>query len=361
MNLQRDHPDFYDALHSLAYKLDASRQTTGAYNKNQPLRQDVWGQNDYEFPIVAPSCQLYLVSEAVGQKIEGGGFNQFYRRADTVEIQQLQAKRHAEAHNVAASDNRYAGLIAWLAFDYNSPVNSFDDVKTPGVYDLFRIPKLGASFYRSQCDPSKGAVLEPAFYWDFGPKSPQDGPGEDAMICSNCERLELYVGGKHFTTIWPDHQRYGNLPHPPFTLNLTVEGTDLPELQVDGFIGDSKVISRSFSSDIEQDKLTFEADDEEIIANGIDATRLVFRATDCYGAPRPYVDGDVVLESGGPGVMVGDKRFAFGTAGSAGAVWIRTIENKVGTIRVCATHPRLGTEKVEIETKSATQYYGLLS
>lgn len=351
---EEDHPDFYDALNRLAHKLDDSRQTTGAYNKNQPLRQDIWGQNDYEFPIGSPSPQPYLISEAVGQKNPEGGFNHSYRRIDPIEIQRLQAKRHAEVHNVAASDDRYAGVIAWLAFDYNSPVDSFHDVKTPGVCDLFRIPKLGASFYQSQRNPSKGIVLEPAFYWDFGPKLPLNGPGEDAMICSNCERLEVYVGGKHFTTVWPNRQRYGNLPYPPFILDLTVNGTARPDLQVDGFVDNRKEISRLFSADTAEDRLVFQADDEELIADGIDATRLVFRAVDRYGAPRPYVDGDVALELNGPGVIVGDKSFAFADAGSAGAVWIRTIEGKVGTIQVCATHPTLGTEKVQIEAKDVT-------
>ena len=42
---------------------------------------------------------------------------------------------------------RICGVIAWCAFDYASLVNSYNTVKTPGVADVFRIPKLGASFY----------------------------------------------------------------------------------------------------------------------------------------------------------------------------------------------------------------------
>ena len=35
-------------------------------------------------------------------------------------------------------------------------------------------------------------VIEPNFYWDFGPATPF-GPGELAAIFSNCERLELSI------------------------------------------------------------------------------------------------------------------------------------------------------------------------
>ncbi len=350
----RDHREFYDSLNRLAHELDGSRQTTGAYHKkNHPLRQDVWGQNDYNFPISPPGQPLYLVSEAVGQKEpgRGRGFRRYYRRTDPQGIQQVQAKRHASAHNVAASDERYAGVLAWLAFDYNSPVNSFQDIKTPGVCDIFRIPKPGASFYRSQVDPAIKPVIEPAFYWDFGPNSPPDGPGEDAMICSNCERLELYVGGEHFATLQPDRERYGNLPYPPFFADLRADGKTLPELRIDGFVREQKVVSRSFSAETREDRLLLEADDRKLVADGADATRLVFRATDRYGAPRPYVGGEVRLELEGPGEIIGDNPFDLGPAGGAGAVWVRSIEGEAGSISVRAVHRSLGSGEVTIEVE----------
>ena len=67
-------------------------------------------------------------------------------------------------------------MIAWCAFDYASLLHSYNGVKCPGVADVFRIPKLGASFYRAQIDPRIRAVIEPSFYWDFGSHSPS-GPG----------------------------------------------------------------------------------------------------------------------------------------------------------------------------------------
>ena len=63
----------------------------------------------------------------------------------------------------------------------------------------------------------------------------------------------------------------------------------------------------------------------------MDATRLVFRAVDRYGAPRPYVTGQVTLSiSTGPAVLVGDNPFDFAAAGGVGAVWIRSLPGRQG-------------------------------
>jgi beta-galactosidase len=48
------------------------------------------------------------------------------------------------------------------------------------------------------------------------------------MICSNCERLELFVGGEHFATIEPDREGFGHVRHPPSFADLTVEARPSP-------------------------------------------------------------------------------------------------------------------------------------
>lgn len=102
-------------------------------------------------------------------------------------------------HHIAQHPNpRYAGLIAWSAFEYASLLNGYHAVKSPGVADVFRIPKLGAAFYLSQVDPSVKPVIEPNFYWDFGPRSPE-GPGKRAVMFSNCERLKVQIQGSLYS------------------------------------------------------------------------------------------------------------------------------------------------------------------
>jgi beta-galactosidase len=113
------------------------------------------------------------------------------------------------------------------------------------------------------------------------------------------------------------------------------------------------VLSRSFSADPTQDQWWLRADDAELVSDGADATRLAFRAVDKYGAPRPFVGGDITLNLSGPALIVGDNPFHWEESGGAGAVWIRTLPDQTGQVRVTATHPILGTKAVEIVVRHA--------
>ena len=218
--------------------------------------------------------------------------------------------------------------------------------------DLFRIPKPGAAIYQAQADPRVRPVIAPAFYWDFGPDSPVTGLAA-AMICANLDRLEVYVGGEHFATVTPDTAGYPHLGYPPSFVDFRpVNGSSRPELRIDGYLGPDLVASRSFSADPAGDVLALAADDAEIEADGADATRLAFRAVDRYGAPRPYVTGQVTLQVGGPAVLIGDNPFDFAAAGGAGAVWIRSRSGQPGRVAVTATHPSLGAAVATVRVRS---------
>jgi beta-galactosidase len=172
------------------------------------------------------------------------------------------------------------------------------------------------------------------------------------MICSNCQRLELFIDGKHLGTLHPDKERFPHLPYPPSFVSFDgVDGGKNPVLRIDGYLGNQKIISRSFSSDRAQDRLSVLADDAEIEADGSDATRVEFRAVDRFGAPRPYVKGDISLTIGGPAVLLGDNPFAFEDAGGAGAVWIRSRPGEAGRITVQLRHPVLGSARVVIQAR----------
>jgi beta-galactosidase len=169
------------------------------------------------------------------------------------------------------------------------------------------------------------------------------------MICSNADRLEIYVGGVHYATAAPDTAGYGHLPYPPFFADFTgVDSSALPELRIDGYLGDALVASRRFSADPAADALSVTADDAVLAADGADATRVEFRALDAHGAPRPYVSGDVTLSVHGPAVLLGDNPFAFADTGGAGAVWMRTLPGAPGRVTVRASHQALGSNAVTI-------------
>jgi beta-galactosidase len=356
---------FYTRTNQLAHSLDDSRPTAGAMaglRLTTDYQQDVFGEDDYSSatgpdglkePVLQPPVdgagKPYLVSEAVGTL---SGPAKYYRRTDSQAVQQGQATAHARVHDIAASDDRYCGLLAWSGFDYPSGSgNQYQGVKYTGVVDLFRIPKPGAAIYQAQADPRLTPVIAPAFYWDFGPASPVTSLPA-AMICANLDRLEIYVGGEHFATVTPDTAGYPNLAYPPSFVDFrAVDGSALPELRIDGFLGPVKVASRSFASDPAGDVLRLAADDAEIEGDGVDATRLAFRAVDRHGAPRPYVTGQVTLDVDGPAVLVGDNPFDFAAAGGAGAAWIRSLPGSPGTVTVQASHPDLGRAVARVRVR----------
>jgi len=266
-----------------------------------------------------------------------------------VALQQQQALRHAQAHSKAASHPRIGGVIAWCGFDYASLVNPYNVLKCPGVADGFRIPKLGGSFYLAQGDPIVKPVIAPNFYWDFGSQTPR-GPGKNVAIFSNCERLELFINGQRHSALQPDATGYPHVKHPPFFADLELDGANHPELRIDGYLGSKLALTRSFSSDPARDQFIVQADDAELIGDGADATRVVFKVADQFGAERAFGGGTVTFEVSGPGTIVGDNPFPIAESGGVGAVWMRT-RLETGSVIVKAIHSVFGTKTVSIVVK----------
>lgn len=357
----------YRRTTALAKSLDDSRPDSGSMTPGsrkdweENWHEDVFAFDDYHAEpdgsvgIADPVPGVpYMLAEAVGQfdYTAGKGFGIRYRRAGDASLQQVQAVRHAQAHSRAGAKPRICGVIAWCAFEYASLVNSYNTVKTPGIADVFRIPKLGASFYQAQGDPNVHPVIQPSFYWDFGPQTPS-GPGKQAAIFSNCDRLELSVGGQRKATLHPNAADFPHLKHPPFFADLDLDGSARPELRIDGLVGNRLLLSRFFSSDPSQDQFLLEADDTVLDADGADATRLVFKVADKFGAERAFAGGEVTFELTGPGVIVGDNPFSLVESGGVGALWVKTLPDRLGLIRITAKHSTLGTKSVEIAARAA--------
>ena len=362
VNESRNDVPLYTRTTEVAKKLDGTRPCSGSMTPGsmrtwkEEWHEDVFAFDDYHAEsdgtvgILEPLPGVpYMLAEAVGQFNYAArkGFDAKYVRTGDVALQAAQAVRHAQAHDRARAFPRCCGVIAWCAFDYASLVNSYHNVKTPGVADIFRIPKLGAAFYQSQVSPKVQPVIAPAFYWDFGPQTPS-GPGRKAAIFSNCDRLEIFVAGKSVATLHPDRAAYPHLEYAPFFCDLTVNGAERPELRIDGYVADRLALTRSFSSDPSHDQFLLHADDDELVGDGSDATRLVFQVADHYGVPRPFAGGEVHFEITGPGTIVGDNPFQLAPSGGVGAVWIRTAPGGSGRVIVTATHSTLGKRTVGI-------------
>jgi beta-galactosidase len=362
VNESLNHPQLYRHTRALAKSLDDSRPTSGTMtpwsekNWQTEWRQDVFAFDDYHS---APDGGVginpplpgvpYLVTEAVGQCTYGGkGMHNVYRRAGDPAMQQKQAIYHAQAHSRAADFPRCCGLLAWCAFEYASLNNGYDGVKYPGIADVFRLPKLGAAFYLAQVDPAVRPVIEPDFYWDSALGMPS-GSARGAAIFSNCDRLEIFIGAARHVVVQPDRVHYPHLLHPPFFVDFNEHLTGTPDLRIDGYVGNERVLSRSFSADQSSDRLWLQADDRELTGDGSDCTRIAFGAVDRYGAPRPSRGGAVHLQVDGPAIIIGGNPFDLSATGGLGAVYLRTISGKTGTVHLTANHAELGRASVQVE------------
>lgn len=353
LNETKNYPDFYARTKATIRALDDSRPTTGAmiYHDTTDWLQDVFAFDDYKSEngnaVLRPPLPdvPYFVSESVGA-LSGPPL---YRWLDDAHTLARQAICHAQVHDQVSSDDHYGGLLGWCAFDYDSlNGNIYKRMKTPGIADTFRVPKPGAAFYRSQVDPRERAVIEPVFFWDFGPDSPAEGPGPDTVIASNCDRLELYLDGEHLMSATPDRASFPHLRYPLYRLDLSVTGT---QLRIEGFLSDEQVATCTLSADTAKDRLSLVADDQRIEADGADATRVVFRAVDEFGHQRPYPTGDVQLQLSGPGQLIGPKSFSWADSPGVGAVWIKSVPGERGTARLTAAHPVLGEASCAVEIR----------
>ncbi len=118
-------------------------------------------------------------------------------------------------------------------------------------------------------------------------------------------------------------------------------------MRIEGYLqGQEKLFAKTLSGKGIDRKFSLLPDDTKLNADGADTTRVVLRVTDEYGAIRPFANDAVKLELEGPAEIIGDNPFAL--VGGAGAIWIRAKEQP-GTVQLTATHPVLGTQKVQFE------------
>lgn len=350
----------YGRTGRLAHQLDPSRPTSGALASWTGARfagsdVEVLAYNDYTarrgapFQLRPPRAGVpYLVTETIGT-LAGA---RAYRRTDPAAAQQLQAELHAKAHDLAAADDRYCGLLAWCAFDYPSGwQRSVGGSKFAGVSDFFRIPKPAAAFYASQGDPLERPVVEPGFAWDF--TASPGGPGRDVTIWSNCDRLLLFLDDRAIGEARSRRADFPHLRYPPFAADLVVPRGQRPQLRIDGYLGDRLVVSRRFSGDRSRDVLGCVPDDTQLRADGADATRVVVSALDRFGTLRAGATGQVTLALTGPGELVGDPTLDLGATGGAAAVWLRPFAGPPGVLTLTAKHDSLGTATTTITTSAS--------
>jgi beta-galactosidase len=189
--------------------------------------------------------------------------------------------------------------------------------------------------------------LEPAFHWSA---SDEYLWYKKVVVCSNCEHLKFFVGEELVADTDPNRAEFGYLRHPPFFTDLSRVEDWTADLRIEGYIGNKKVIAKSYSGKAIDQRFELRADDDSLIADEADATRVVFRVTDAYGRVRPYATAAIVLELEGPAELIGDNPFAL--VGGVGAVWIRARQQPGGVV-LRAKHPTLGRQELKIQVGAA--------
>lgn len=357
INESHDDHELYKRTNGLARELDSTRQTIGVRNfQSSEFLEDVFGMNDFNFPLKAPNHARYLNTEFVGAEWPT-------RSSDNNAIQREHVLRYARIYNQLNSSSAYAGGLGWCAFDYNTHADfgAGDHVCYMGVMDMFREPKAAAGFFKSQCDPSEEIVLEPAFYFA---ENDQPGDFKDEIICSNCDTLKCFMKPLQakeqddfhpIADLKPAYDQFPHLEHPPFFLSLPNGNDDWGDLRIEGYLQGHRVISKTLSGRGVARRLEVLADDLQLQADGADATRVALRITDEYGSLQRLCGDPLELSLTGPATLIGPKVISL--IGGTLAVWVRA-KHQPGIARMAVMHQTLGTKEVEIQLVAVAQESG---
>jgi len=356
INESGDDHDFYTETNRIAHDLDPTRQTGGVRCfEGSELLEDVYTMNDFAHSggkeVIRDPQKVtrlarnvpYLVTEFNGHMYSTKSFDQEERLVE-------HALRHARVQNAIAGHPNIAGGIGWCAFDYNThyEFGSGDRVCYHGASDIFRFPKFAAWFYESQMDPEVRPVLRVASRWKLGERS--GGGVEPLVVFSNCDEIEIHVGGEKRGRFKPDRERFPHLPHPPFfcTGLGNVWGRRWQDLRAVGFLGGKAAAEQRMAADGVPHQLICRADDAELIADGADMTRIAVCVADRYGNALPYATTLVTLTAAGPGTLVGENPFSL--VGGVRAVYLRA-GRRAGTVSITAAVARLEPQTIKVRMR----------
>ncbi len=147
-------------------------------------------------------------------------------------------KLHLQTHNVQESHNDNLTTYAfsdsyWVMYDYNR--GYYENLEASGLRDIYRLPKFGYEFYRSQRPIEEGAMIDIASFWT------KESPLA-VKVYSNCDEVSLKLNGKTVAKQKPDSDEDSTkLKHPPFT--FTFDKFEPGTLTAIGYL-DGKEVSR---------------------------------------------------------------------------------------------------------------------
>jgi beta-galactosidase len=182
--------------------------------------------------------------------------------------------------------------------------------------------------------------------------------GEKLLVFSNCEEIELYINDKFVMKQMPNRVDFPSLPYPPFEFSLNQLGVNYMDMAIKandvsitavGLINGKEVARHTLRTYGKPDKLILSCDDNEIMADGSDCTRVVISVVDENGSILPYANIPVSFEIEGEGKLIGENPLAL--EAGRGAVYVKS-KRKTGKITLKAKSPYVCDEsKIELKTK----------
>ena len=353
INESGDNDALYTRTNQLARELDPTRQTGGVRCfLGSDLLEDVYTYNDFSNTVLDPTEIPYLITEFAGHMFPTKIWDHEERLID-------HALLHATIHNLQMGNSKISGAIGWCAFDYATHIEfgSGDRICYHGVMDTFRLPKWAAYFYRSQLPPTKEIVLKAATHWTMGDRS--GGGNNPLTVFSNCDEVEVILGSINVGRHKPDFAGYPNLQHPPFTIYGLDEYSawgqrQFYDLHLIGYIQGEPVADQWISSNRLPQKLELSTDTSQLVADGSDMTRVIFRITDEFGNPLPYAVKIVEFELEGEADLIGDNPFPL--IGGQAALYVKA-RHQAGVVTIRARADELPSASLSIEIVPATQIY----
>ncbi len=335
INESPDNHQFYLKTNQIAHLLDPTRPTGGVRNfRDSEFLEDVFTYNDFALnlkgKIKEPQEVPYMITEYMGHKFPTKAF-------DSTERLIKHALYHAQIQDLQYSHSNIAGACGWCAFDYNTHADfgSGNRICFHGVCDIYREPKFAAYFYKSQQSPDiKPNIfiarhLIPSFNEDFG---------NQVVVFSNCEEVELYLDDELHSRSEPSVDKYPGLPHPPFVFDdcnwWEWGAATIGSLKAIGKIAGQKVVEHEIFPPGKPAGIELKADYHQLVNDGSDLTRVVVRLVDQNRQLLHLANHIVNFEISGPADLIGENPAVL-EAGRT-AVFVRA-KRSTGKVRLKAT------------------------
>ncbi|HWD21223.1 MAG TPA: glycoside hydrolase family 2 TIM barrel-domain containing protein [Verrucomicrobiae bacterium] len=219
-----------------------------------------------------------------------------------------QALNFQEAHNDNRDTTAFGDCI-WAMFDYNR--GYADCVESSGVMDIFRLPKYGYWFFRTQRDADESVAGRPQGPVLFIANEWTEQSPLDIRVYSDCDEVALYLNGQLLARRRPDASRLTtHLRHPPFTFHASQfqAGT----LRAVGYLGGREATNAERRTPGEPAQLTlqFDLSGRPFAEHARDTIFCYANVADRNGASIPSETAPIFFGASGAARLVGGNPVA---------------------------------------------------